>query len=204
MSTLACLAWIYFTSLESSVFVFVSKRTESFVAGELLLYCKTSPTAKKMTGICVHPKGGRHYTSLVAQFPCVVNPVHSIPLGISKMNKRSLQISCPLWNFPQIEACVDCLINLLHVGNIVFLLMRRLSHCPFWSCFIIKWWLGMLLLLLRNCFLLAKHATSFSCVSTTSQRPLRQTMTVDMVDNFRKWFFAKVTFIIQNSNIKML
>lgn len=64
----------------------------------------------------------------------------------------------------------------------------------------------MLLLLLRNCFMLAKHAASSSCISTTGQRPLQQTMTVDLVDmmaNFR-WFFTKVTFIIQNLNVKML
>lgn len=76
-------------------------------------------------------------TSIVAQF--VVNPVCSIPLGISKMDKKSFQISCPFWNVPEIHACVDCLINLLHVGNVGLLLMRRLSHCHLFDL-AIKWW----------------------------------------------------------------
>lgn len=90
----------------------------------------------KKTAIYVHIGGVRplQLTSL----PCVVNLVCSIPLGISKMHKKSCQISCPFWNFPQIEACVDCLINLLHVGNIVFLLKRRLSHCHLFDFCAIK------------------------------------------------------------------
>lgn len=100
---------------------------ESSVAGELFCVVKHKSTAMKKTAIYIHTKGGFDLNSSPVCH-MLFTPVCSIPLGISKMHKKSFQISCPFWNFPQIDACVDCLINLLHVGNMVFLLMRRLSQ----------------------------------------------------------------------------
>lgn len=160
---LACLAWIYFISfisLESLLFKKSAQRIFRCRWVTFVVVNRHHPQQWRKSAIYVHIGGVRpQLTSL----PRVVNLVCSIPLlGISKMHKKSCQISCPFWNFPQIEACVDCLINLLHVGNIVFLLKRRLSLSSFWFlCY--KWWgkAWNAFIIAQKCFMLAKHATSF-------------------------------------------
>lgn len=65
----------------------------------------------------------------------------------------------------------------------------------------------MLLLLLRNCFMLAKHATSFPCISTTSQRPLQQTLHYWCDRHYgqlQKMILCQQAFSLQKFNIKML
>lgn len=105
----------------------------------VLLLLNTTHSTEENCKLYVHTRGG--FRPLYKpSLPHGVNQVSSIPLGISKMHKKSFQISCPFWNSPQVEACVDCLINLLHVGNIVFLLKRRLSHCHLLDLLAIKWW----------------------------------------------------------------
>lgn len=100
----------------------------------------------------------KHHPQWWRKLPYISTPkeasdLHSVPvchilwiyyvasqLEFQRCLEKSLQISFPFWNFPQLEACVDCLINLLHVGNTVFLLMRKLPHCHRFDLLAIKWW----------------------------------------------------------------
>lgn len=108
------------------------------------------------------------------------------------------------------EVCVDCLINLLHVGNIVFLFKRGLSHCHLFDFRAIKWW--------------GKASECFYCCSEIvlcwlsmqlsfpayllqvkdHYNKLFTTGVTDIMVDFRRWFFANMAFSLQKFNIKML
>lgn len=69
-----------------------------------------------------HSHENKHTVCLTRCRAPVSSPVchvllHCIPLGISKVHEKSVQISCSFWNFPGIRRFVDCLRNLLHVGE---------------------------------------------------------------------------------------
>lgn len=93
----------------------------------------------------------KHHPQRWRKLPYISTPkeasdLHSVPvchilwiyyvasqLEFQRCLEKSFQISFPFWNFPQLEACVDCLINLLHVGNTVSFDEKASSLSSFWS-----------------------------------------------------------------------
>ena len=97
----------------------------------------------------------------------------------------------------------------MHVGNSVFLLKRRLSHCHLFDFRAIKWWgkasecfycCSEIVLCWLSMQLLSLHIYYKSKTITTNFT----TGVTDIMVNFRRWFFANMAFSLQKFNIKML
>lgn len=185
-------------------FCVVEMHKESFVAGELLCVVKC------------HPQQWRWLDSMYTQKEALDLPRSPVCHVLSTQYiashlefQRWMRNHCRFlvhFGIFQIEACVDCLINLLHVGNIVFLL-RRLPYCPFWSCYKV---MGEGL----ECF-----CCSEIVLCSLSMRLPFPAYLLRVKDHYNKLWMCwpgghdgqfqkitlyQVTFIIQNSNIKML
>jgi hypothetical protein len=127
--------------------------------------------------------------------------LYRVPLGISKVHEKSAQISCSFWNSLGAGAFVDCLLNLLHVGEFVYLLGGGSLVLVSMVVLVLERWpgLGRFLLPLGRGPVLAKHAPSFSLLSLLGQSHYnKESLSArGLLEYFRTWSFPQVTTSVQ-------
>lgn len=157
MSTLACPAWNGFIYVTWKLFCFVLNAQSHLLQVSCFVLCLNITHSNEETEICIHTEGG-----WVAQFStqCSFSMQHRLEFRRCMRNHPWFLVH---FGISYRRTLVLCLINILHVGNMVFLWVRGLSHCHLLHLLAVKngGRFGMLLLLLRNCSMLAKHAPSF-------------------------------------------
>ena len=112
------------------------------------------------------------------------------------MHEKSAQISCSFWNSLGAGAFVDCLLNLLHVGEFVYLLGGGSLVLVSMVVLVLERWpgLGRFLLPLGRGPVLAKHAPSFSLLSLLGQSHYNKEGPLCQLDDDRTVFVSDPCF----------